>query len=59
MSYSTLLYYRGYAIIVEGYIYKLAIDSSRSFLTMDDIKKRIDYLENSIKKLKNPNETSC
>lgn len=44
--YYCILHYKGYEIIVENYIYKLAINRAVSFLTMDDVKKEIDRIEN-------------
>jgi hypothetical protein len=48
---STTLRYKGYAIIVEDYIYMLEINRTQRYLTMQDIMNRIDELER-VKKLK-------
>jgi hypothetical protein len=54
MSYSTLLYYKGYCIIVESSLYKIVINRTKTFLTMQDVMNEIDWLI-SIETLKNPN----
>jgi len=45
MNYSIILFYRGYCIIVENFIYKLQLNPWKTFLTMDDIKKEIENIE--------------
>lgn len=55
-QYSCILHYKGYAIIVENYIYKLDINRTKSFLTMKEIMNHIDRIETGfddvIRKLK-------
>jgi hypothetical protein len=41
---SCLLSYQGYTIVVENYLYKLAIDPTHKYLTMDDVKNVIDRM---------------
>jgi hypothetical protein len=43
--YYTTLHFRGYAIIVENYIYKLRLDPSRHFITMQDVIGYINQIE--------------
>lgn len=45
MGYSNLLYYKGYTVIVENYIYKLALVPNKWFLSFRDIIKEIDRIE--------------
>jgi hypothetical protein len=49
---TAILEYKGYKIAVENYIYWLAINPLRRFLTMNDIKAEVDYIESNIEKLK-------
>lgn len=50
--------YKGYAVIVEGYLYKLKVNPYKSYMTFQDIKNVIDGIEESelIKQYKTTNE---
>lgn len=42
--YSVILHYRGYTIIVENYMYSIALNPMNKFISMDDAKKEVDKI---------------
>jgi hypothetical protein len=46
-TYTTILSYQGYTIIVENWLYWMAINPGRKFLSMNAVKAEIDRIENN------------
>jgi hypothetical protein len=44
-TYSTLLHYKGFTIVVENWIYRLAVNPLKKFLSMNEIKAEVDRIE--------------
>lgn len=44
-SYSTLLYYKGYCISVDNWIYRIVLCPFKKYIRLNDVKKEIDRLE--------------
>jgi hypothetical protein len=42
-----MISYKGYMIHCDNYIYYLAVNPSRRFLTMSEAMKEVDYLESA------------
>lgn len=55
-TYTTILHYKGYAIIVENWIYRLATNPYRRFLSMNDMKSEIDKIEIQLSNQKSTDE---
>lgn len=44
-KYSTILFYQGYKINVENWLYWLAVNPGKKFLSMNDAKAEVDRIE--------------
>ena len=53
-KHSCILHFKGYAIIVEDYIYKLQINPTKTFLTMTDIINHINTIERNFNNVVGP-----
>jgi hypothetical protein len=44
-TYSTILHYKGFQINVENWIYWLAVNPSKKFLSMNEVKAEVERIE--------------